>query len=402
MGKKDKKDGKKSKKGKKKKKQGRDGSKEDKMTCAEALLAYQIKIKESELGELAAEYKQDEEKNARYKERNERLKAEQLGHIKDLLREAKAQEKELAKKETVNGEQVDAEIREKWEYIREKERLFEDLRSEINRQDKEIVDKQLQRDYWSDYKNVVSKEHAKQIHVLQQELSSMEQGYNEVSDFFRKNLETLKSEIDRRKEKLMGETREMAAEEAVKNLDVESRKEIKENDWLKKEVTAYRKYVHDLEETVYKIEQENLRMLSHLFEGRPSDLKMARNTFLNRTVNVEIPEDGPLTRDIVTLEPELRSGLLEGIEKKGFSMDCPSEDDSPPPEIVQLLHKDEKDLQEYVERSAAQPKLLRIQGRAMPMHSQEELVESLQQDFPGARDQEKWPVTPRMIYSAIS
>lgn len=399
MGKKDTKGGKKSKKGKKKKKQSSDGN-EDKMTFAEALLAYQIKIKESELGELTAECKLVEEKNARYKERNERLKGEQLGHIKDLVREAKAQEKELAKKEIVNREQVDLEIKEKWDYIREKEKLLEELLSEINRLEKETVEKLLHRDYVLQYKNVGNEEHAKQIHRLQQERSSMEQGFNEVNDFFKKNLEMVKVDIVRKKEKLTDETREMAAEDAVKNIDKDSRNEIKENDWLKKEVAVYRKDVHDLEGMIYKIEQENLRMFTLLFECRQSDLKVARNTFLNCTLGIQ--EDGLLTRDFVNLEPELESDPLEGVERKVFSMDRPSEDDACSPGLLQILYEDEKDYQEYLQLGIVERKLLRIQGHAVPIHLQDELMETLQQENPGAQTRPQWPVTPKIINSAMS
>ncbi|PIO30084.1 hypothetical protein AB205_0001490 [Aquarana catesbeiana] len=82
-------------------------------------------MKESMIEELLAEVKQIEEKNTRYKERNERLKAEQTGHVNELLSEAKAQERELAKKEIVNREQVDELMKEKWDFIRQKENLLE-------------------------------------------------------------------------------------------------------------------------------------------------------------------------------------------------------------------------------------------------------------------------------------
>ncbi|KAG8545183.1 hypothetical protein GDO81_021286, partial [Engystomops pustulosus] len=59
---------KKGKKGTKKKKESKK-SQEDKMTFAEALLAYQIQMKESQIEELMSELKQVEEKNVRYKDR---------------------------------------------------------------------------------------------------------------------------------------------------------------------------------------------------------------------------------------------------------------------------------------------------------------------------------------------
>ncbi|KAG8453068.1 hypothetical protein GDO86_004762 [Hymenochirus boettgeri] len=170
----------------KKKKEGSRGSGEKKMTFAEALLAYQIQMRESAIDELRAEVKQTEEKNSRYKDRNERLKQEQTGHIKTLLSEAKVQEKELAKKEVINREQVDLAIKEKWEYCQEKERLIEEIRCRINLLKRTITEKQSERDYWAKYKNVGSKDHAKQIYLLGAEINHNKQNFSEIngqSDF---------------------------------------------------------------------------------------------------------------------------------------------------------------------------------------------------------------------------
>ncbi|KAM8977673.1 coiled-coil domain-containing protein 83 [Pelodytes ibericus] len=376
MGKNDKKE----KKGKKKKKESKTSKREDKINFPEALLAYQIQIKESAIEELMSELKQVEEKNARYKERNERLKDEQAGHVRNLLSEAKAQERELAKKEVVNREQVDVEIKGKWDYIREKERLFEELRSQINHLEEQTAENQLERDYWLEYKNVGSKEHAREISRLEEELKNIKQTFLEVNEYFSKSLEATKTEINRETEKLIDERKEMATEDAVKHMDLESQREIRENNWLKKEVAKYKKDVNDLEEAVQKLQQENLEIISNLYEGRLRDLNISRNVFWTQASSSDIPEDGFFKEDILKLEDNTapidlkpQSDDLGKVEKKFSSVDSLSGDyDSPiPPELRRLLHEDENDFQEFLQLGPVELKCLSVVGQAMPIHLQD-------------------------------
>ncbi|XP_044143204.1 coiled-coil domain-containing protein 83 isoform X4 [Bufo gargarizans] len=304
--------GKGEKKGKKgtKKKKGSKKSQKDKMTFAEALLAYQIQMKESRIEELLTELKQMEEKNVRYKERNERLKAEQSVHVKELLSEAKAQEKEVEKKEVVNREQVDEVIKEKWQYIRQQEILFEELRSEINGLEQKIMLAEAEKNYWLQYKNVGSWEHARQIQHLQEEISNIKQNFTEIDEYFKRSLEKTRLDIDRETEKKMDQTREMATQDAVNNIDDESRREIKENEWLKREVDIYSKDIHDLEASVLKTEQENLQLINHLFDCRLDDLKNSRNTFLTQVVSLDLLADGLLGEDFAKLDLDTTSGVF--------------------------------------------------------------------------------------------
>ncbi|XP_063287200.1 coiled-coil domain-containing protein 83 [Pelobates fuscus] len=394
MGKKDKKEG---KKGKKKKKQSKTKDTE-KISTAEEILAFQIQIKEKELQELRAEFKEVEEKNIRYKERNERLKAEQLGHIKNLMKEAKAQEQELAKKEVVNREQVELEIKNKWEYIREQERMLEELRTEINRLEEEAMERELERDYYLEYKNVVSIEHAKQIHLLENKMNAMTQNLWEINEYFRKNLESTKAAIAIRTKKSINVEKELAAENAVKQIDMESRREIKENDWFKKEVVIYAKGVEELENLVCKIEQENLEIISRLFQCRLRSVSLSRNAFMTQPGSLESQEESAEREDKANLEPE-RSDIPAGVDNSVSPADIPSEEDSLiPPEFQQLMHKQEQDFQapRHLEK-----KLLRIEGQTIPIHHEDIQRMDLGQKIPGVQSRSKWPVTPKMIRSAI-
>ncbi|XP_053561571.1 coiled-coil domain-containing protein 83 [Bombina bombina] len=376
-------------KGGKKKKRGNKENKEDKMTFAEALLAYQIQIKEATINELLTEVKQVEEKNARYKERNDRLKAEQDGHFKELLNAAKDQEQELAKKEVVNREQVDLAIKQKWEYTREKERLLEEISSEINLLKKQTVEKQLERDYWLEYKNVRSKEHAKQIHLLQAEISDIKQNFEEINEYFRRNLEMTKMKISKETETIMDTAKEMATESAAKLIDKDSQREIKENDWLKKEMAIYKKDVHDLEESVYRTERENLELISHLFDCRLQDLKISRNAFLTQVVGLHVPADSLLGEDL--------SKLKLGTGTENISEDDDSEDLL---DLTDLLYEEEKDFQAYLQLGPLEKKLLSLAGQSMPLHREDEQTENKGQ-MNQLHGRSKWPVTPSLIKSAL-
>ncbi|XP_072258383.1 coiled-coil domain-containing protein 83 isoform X2 [Pyxicephalus adspersus] len=382
------KSGKSEKKGKKggKKKKGSKTSQEDKMTFAEALLAYQIQMKEAMIEELLAEVKQIEEKNTRYKERNERLRTEQTGHVKELLGDAKAQERELAKKEIVNREQVDELMKEKWEFIREKENLLEEIRNQISHLEKQITLAKTERDYWLEYKNVGSPEHAKQIHLLQEEIGHMAQNFTEINEHFNRNLKMTKEKIEQETERKMDMTREMATLDAVKHIDLESQKEIQENEWMKKEVAIYSKDIQDLEANVYKTEQENLQLISHLFNCRLQDLKISRNVFLTQMVGLDPPEEDTTS---------------DG-EGENRHLPTPEDRDSALSLDLKHLHEDAKDFKEYLHLGPLELKLLSIEGQAVPTYTPGmETKNQKQREEQASENKLKWPVTPKMIKSAF-
>ncbi|XP_044143199.1 coiled-coil domain-containing protein 83 isoform X1 [Bufo gargarizans] len=399
--------GKGEKKGKKgtKKKKGSKKSQKDKMTFAEALLAYQIQMKESRIEELLTELKQMEEKNVRYKERNERLKAEQSVHVKELLSEAKAQEKEVEKKEVVNREQVDEVIKEKWQYIRQQEILFEELRSEINGLEQKIMLAEAEKNYWLQYKNVGSWEHARQIQHLQEEISNIKQNFTEIDEYFKRSLEKTRLDIDRETEKKMDQTREMATQDAVNNIDDESRREIKENEWLKREVDIYSKDIHDLEASVLKTEQENLQLINHLFDCRLDDLKNSRNTFLTQVVSLDLLADGLLGEDFAKLDLDTTSGADERCKNETLTEEednliYANRKEMNPPTILGLnhpLHEKEEGFKESSQAGPLELKLLSVMGQTKPIHKQS--ADTKLPEQPDSRV--RWPLTQRMIKSAF-
>ncbi|XP_041438779.1 coiled-coil domain-containing protein 83 isoform X1 [Xenopus laevis] len=395
------------KKGKKKKNGGPSATGEKKMTFAEALLAYQIEMKESAIEELRAELKQIEEKNARYKERNDHLKGEQTGHVKTLLNEAKAQEKDLANKEVINREQVDAAIREKWEKCRQMEEMLEEMGSGINQLEKEIGEKKMERDYWAEYKNVGSKEHAKQIYLLEAERNNMKQSCTDINGYFSKNLETAKLQIVRETEKLMEEKKELATRNAVKDMDEESQKEMNENDWLKREVAIYRRVVGDLKRTLHRLEQENLAFVNQLFESRLQDLNITRNTFITQVLGMEDPGVATSEHGLSKLQhgTESKSLIVAAIKESVSSLEVPLDADPTSQRSFNLLYEDEKDFEQYLQLGPLEMKLLRLEGQPMPLHQEREEATSRrshESDDTDAHKRQKWPLSPRTMRSALA
>ncbi|XP_077864297.1 coiled-coil domain-containing protein 83-like [Saccoglossus kowalevskii] len=163
-----------------KKKSGKKKTASDQMTFKEAMLGYQISIKEKAVEEFMFEIKQLEEKNQRHKERNERLKEEQMYHIKTLLKQAKEREKELEQATVVGKEQVEMTMKEKWRIAREEEQKLVALKEDIVVAEIKVEDTSKEVVIWEDYKNTGQHRHAKVIKILEQELVDMQNSFDEM------------------------------------------------------------------------------------------------------------------------------------------------------------------------------------------------------------------------------
>ncbi|KAM9169744.1 coiled-coil domain-containing protein 83 isoform 2-T2 [Pangshura tecta] len=362
--------------GKKKKKENQVGQfKEARSSFPEALLAFQIQIKEEEISQLLFELKQLKEKNKKYHERNDYLKEEQLGHIRSLLSNLKTQEKELEQKEVVTRDDVEAAMREKWQYFRDQEVLLKELRSKINEAEHKLLVKQAEKDYWLEYKNVGSGEHAKQIKLLENDIHGLKDDLVQMTEYYRHTLETTKEKMDRLVEKQMNEKKEWATE-----------------------VEIYRKEVSDLEASAQLLEEENIYMIRSLFNCRLQNLKISGHLFLTQGAGLQVQGEELLSEDVEGLQcrdyaaktdagdENTKSTAPLAIEKEVFS-DTQSEAEAKTQEdsyedlrgepmasgLNYLLYEDEKDIQEYSTLGPLGTKLMSAVGRAMPIH--EELKE---------------------------
>ncbi|XP_034262353.1 coiled-coil domain-containing protein 83 isoform X2 [Pantherophis guttatus] len=369
----------KEKKKEKKKKGTSQIPKEPRTYFPEALLAFQIQIKEDTIDQLLGEIRLLEAENERSKERNQQLKYEQIEHIRALLAALKEQEKELEKVEIVTRDDVEKAMMAKWQYIKDQEKLIRDMRFQIHYVEQKLVQKQTEIDYWTAYKNVGSSEHGNQIRFLEQDIKKLKEDLEEMTEFFRISLEEAKERIDKTTLRQMELKKEWATENAVKHIDKISRREIKEYEWLKEEVEAYRKEVDALEEAVNELEKENIYLINKLFERRLQFLKVPRKLFLTQGAGLKIPEESidqeeeeevmSATELVISVDPvsseerrELGKSSMDDFEVvylRGMS-----KNEFLPP----LLYEDTNDFKEYKELGPLDVKLMCAVGEKMPVH----------------------------------
>ncbi|XP_038674814.1 coiled-coil domain-containing protein 83 [Scyliorhinus canicula] len=285
---------------------------EDKLTLAEAFLQFRFQLKEKAIERLSYVIQQHEEMNAQSRETNEQLKKEQKEHIRILVRQAKELEKELERKEIINNEQVDQAMKAKLELIKHQKQHTHGVRSIISDLEQKIQKEGDVKSYWLEYKNVGSVEHARLIEVRENELLELVQNFGEIEDHFHRALARVKEDIDRLTKMQMNEKKALAAQAALSYMGRYSRQQVKENAWLKKELNRYTLEVAQLEQAVKKVEEENLEVLSQLFDCQISDLNTCRNLYKIHEVGQEDQDSGVLEEDVAELELRVLPLEIEG------------------------------------------------------------------------------------------
>ncbi|NXI60760.1 CCD83 protein, partial [Chloroceryle aenea] len=164
----------------------------------------------------------------------------------------------------VTRDDVEESLKAKRQYIRDKEQLLEDLRSQIEETEQRISVKQSERDYWLEYRNVGSKTQANKIMNLEKDIKEVKDDHDRAIEHYRNALKAVKEENDILLEKHMKSSKEQAPENSVRYLDKNIRREIAENEWLKAEVKMYQKEVSDLKASVQLLEEENIHLATKL------------------------------------------------------------------------------------------------------------------------------------------
>ncbi|XP_048388001.1 coiled-coil domain-containing protein 83 isoform X2 [Stegostoma tigrinum] len=420
----------------KKKKDGKGGS-EDKMALAEAFLQFRFQLKEKAMEKFTHEIQQLEEVKAQNLEHNEQLKKEQKEHIRLLVRRAKELEKELERKEKINNEQVAQALKEKLDLIKQSKQETQELQNSIKAVEQKIQKEEEVKAYWLEYKNVGSIEHSRIITVRENELVELVKNFREIEGHFHRALARAKEEIDRITKEQMDEKKAMAAE-AVGYMGRYSRQQVKENAWLKKELNLYNLEVTNLEQAVQNIEQDNLKVLSQLFDCQISDLNVCRNLFKIRAAEPKSQDGGILEGELAEFEfrgepsetaaiveisddssfslPKLKSATFLASEKKVPATQpyfkeerTETHDDEPQfqlgksvsQNLTYLLQEDEKCFK-YFDCGAMEQKLLHVEGRAMPLEDIAQVPSQGKKKETKSNEEEMiWPVTGTMLRSAI-
>ncbi|XP_067841554.1 coiled-coil domain-containing protein 83 isoform X2 [Heptranchias perlo] len=378
------------------------------------------------------ELKELEEMNTRYKERNEQLKKEQKEHIRQLFKKAKEQDKEVEGKEIINEEQIEQAMKEYVELIKQNKQQVQEILSNINDVEQKILTENGVKEYWLEYKNDGSVEHAKYIKLQENELVQLAKSFNEMKDHFRRALDRSKENTDKLTKEQMDKKKAFATQKAISYMGRYSRQEVRENEWLKKELKQYSLEVANLEQAVQKIEEENLEVLSQLFDCQISDLNICRNSFETCVVGPEGQDSRVLEDNLAELEVRSqpsakhddvvsnlsrpKSATLLAVEKKVLSMqpyfkeEKTDHEDEPQfqlgksvsQNLTYLLQEDEKYF-EHLECGALEQRLLHIEGRAMPLQVIEQPSNQGTRTAKAQSNQAEmgWPVTGAMLRSAV-
>ncbi|XP_046493837.1 coiled-coil domain-containing protein 83 [Equus quagga] len=368
--------------------------KEVKLPTSEALLEYYCQIKESAVERYMVQIKKLREKNQKYHERNKRLKDEQGWHLRNLLKELSEAKSEGLP--VVTREEVEDAMKEKWNFERDQEQNLKDMRMQISNAEKLFLEKLSEKEYWEEYKNVGSEQHAKLIISLQNDINTVKENAEKMSEQYKITLEDARKRIIRETLLQLDQKKEWATENAIKFIDKGSCREIWENDWLKKEIANHKKEVEELENTIYELEEENLVLIEQLFNCRLVDLKIPRRLYLTQAAGLEVPpEEMPLEfpetyigkaklqptevkrRDTmsssagssalhVSHEDSIQYGQYPKIDEKEIS--CIEFGAS---DMKYLLYEDERDFKYYVKLGPLEVKLMSVQSKKMPIHFQE-------------------------------
>ncbi|XP_031243197.1 coiled-coil domain-containing protein 83 [Mastomys coucha] len=366
--------------------------KDSKLPVSEALLDYHREIKETAVERFMFQIKKLRDKNQKYLERNRRLKEEQNWHIQNLIKELR--EEKLDGVQAITREDVEEAMKEKWKFERDQEANLKEIRIQINETEKLLLEKLSEKEYWEEYKNVGSAQHAQLIVSLQNDIDTVKENAEKLSEQYRISLEDARQKIIRETLIQLEQRKEWAIQRAVRFIDKGNYREIWENDWLKKEIAIHKKEVEELENSIQLLEEENLVLIDQLFNCRLVDLKIPKKLYITQAAGLQVtPEDEPLnlleadTEENLQLpskeESEDMLDLLLGSNHGTSSPDSQPKKtkskDSSSTEMESsitryLLHEDEQDFKEYVNLGPLALKLMSVQGKKMPIHLQDKEI----------------------------
>ncbi|XP_010000856.1 PREDICTED: coiled-coil domain-containing protein 83 [Chaetura pelagica] len=361
----------------------------------EALLEYEIEAKETALDETLFDLKEAEKKNKECHKRHDLLKEEKQAHIRRILRQLEEEEKNQDKKEVVTRDDVEDSLKTVWQYEKDQEQLLKDIQAEIEETEKRISVMQAERDYWLEYKNVGSKTDANKIMNLEKDIQEVKDDLQRTTEYFRSTLKAMKEENDRQVLKHMELTKEQAPEDAVRDLDKDTIREIEENEWLKAEIKIYQKELSDLQASVQLLEEENISLVAKLVDDRLQEPRAPRHLFPAQAADSqdEFPKDE--MKEVEDREHAVKADGGENLRsasvpcqkgkalaktqskrehKKAQDSDEKLREKFFTPSLEKLLYEDGEDSQEYLKLGPVDTRLLCVVGRTMPVHEDADYV----------------------------
>uniref|UniRef100_D4A891 Coiled-coil domain containing 83 n=1 Tax=Rattus norvegicus TaxID=10116 RepID=D4A891_RAT len=342
--------------------------KDSKMPVSEALLDYHREIKENAVERFTFHIRKLRDKNQKYLERNRRLKEEQNWHLKNLIKELKDEKLDVV--QPITREDVEEAMKEKWKFERDQEAHLKEMRVQISEAEKLFLEKLSEKEYWEEYKNVGSAQHAELILSLQNDIDTVKENAEKMSEQYKVTLEDTRKKIIRETLILLEQRKEWATQ-----------------------IKIHRKEVEELETCIHQLEEENLLLIEQLFNCRLVDLKIPRKLYITQAAGLQVtPEDESLNLPDANTAPEENLQLPSKEESDdrldlllGSSYGISSPDSQPKktgskegscteiedPIVKYLVQEDEQDFKEYVNLGPLALKLMSVQGKKMPIHFQE-------------------------------
>ncbi|XP_074757701.1 coiled-coil domain-containing protein 83 [Athene noctua] len=358
----------------------------------EALLEFQIETKEAAIDRALFDLKQVEKKNKEYHERNDRLKEEQQAHIRRILRQMKEEEKEQDEKEVVTRDDVEESLKAKWQYVKDQEQLLKDLHSQIEEAGRRLSEKQSERDYWLEYKNVGSKAQANRIMNLEKDIKEVEYDLHSTAEYHRNALKAVKEENDKLLGGHMKLIKEQACENAVRYLDKHSCREIEENEWLKEEVLCG-------DQTKQEIGERKHLFLTQAAGSQDEFPKDEMNEAEYREYAAKADGDESLRSATVPCQKnkDFAKSQSKTENKKPKDSDEELWGKSFTPTLDSLLYEDKKVFQDYLKRVPLETNLMCVVGRAMPIHKEPEEMPGRSHTEDGVTGKSGRHITAQMI-----
>ncbi|CAN8195545.1 unnamed protein product, partial [Coccothraustes coccothraustes] len=358
----------------KKKKKPEEQIQEAESDLPEALLEYHIAAKEAAIARVLFHLKELEENIKENIKKNVVLNEEQKVLIRCLVRQIEEKEKKRDEKEVVTRDDVEESLKAVFQFVKDKEQLLQDLHSQIEETKKKIAEKQRERDYWLEYKNVGSKIHAERISSLEKDIADVKYELERTEEYYSEALKVVREENQKMFDRHMKLLSEDALKNAVGYLDKNCCREIEENEWLKEEVKIYRKEERDLKASVQLLEEENTSLVATLIDIKLQHLRVSGHLFHTKGAGLqELPKDEMKRENrkyaAKTDEKILRSAFPKIWSKTNYKKPPDSDEKLQKkfftPALDRLLYEDEEEFQAYSKLGPLKRKLL-VVGKAVP------------------------------------
>jgi len=267
----------------KKKKKGK-GSKssdvkrkdEEILSFNEAVLLYQLQAKKKLYEELLGTIEDLQRRIKRQKARNKSLKNEKLKYLNEAIQKAKEHETEMQKKTEVTFEEVEAALKEKLAAARKEDDEVQELRKRISVLAEEIKQAKSEVSKFEEFRDRFRFENEKHVRLLKKEMFDMEESYKELSEFFVKNLENIKLQIERSTKENINIEKKLASEQALEALDTSSHQEFSDNKWLLQEIQIHKEHLKELSTIAEDLEEKNVEMMGDLLSSQFEDVRISK------------------------------------------------------------------------------------------------------------------------------